>query len=289
MYYILNYLLQNMVNLYCAVSVAFCLTPKYPRFRSITVYTIISGFFLLFKFYNFDNQVLLSMTSLMVQLAFLVFTLISFRDTLYKKLIVFIVILLCSIMSELLCLLYLDSIATYTLALEPHSREFTIAILFILPLQFLLNLVFIFIWKYANSRKKNTLLLVFSILPMVQLLISAGIFAPALIEQDMLDNSLMFVCSLIATLTIVILLCLLLRRQEKQSIQAAYQELQELYQMENEYYQALEFRHEELSKIRHDYNNHIATLYMLVSSNNLEAAKELINSMKQQINTPLHL
>lgn len=283
MYFILNYLLQNMVSLYCAVSVAFCLTPKYPRFRSIAVYTIIGGVLLLFKFTDFDNQVLVSTVALLMQLDFFVFTLVSFKDSLYKKLIVFIVILLCNIISEFTSLLYLDSIATYTLALEPHSREFTIAILFILPLLFLLNLIFIFIWKYANNRKKNTLLLVFSILPMAQLLFSASIFAPALFEQDRLSNSLMFICSLIATITIVILLCLLLRRQEKQSIQAAYLELQELYQMENEYYQALEARHEELSKIRHDYNNHISTLYMLISSNKLEAARELANSMKQQM------
>ncbi|MBO5176052.1 MAG: hypothetical protein J6C07_01230 [Lachnospiraceae bacterium] len=283
MYYILNYLLQNMVNLYCAVSVAFCLTPKYPRFRSIAIYTIISSAILLAKFTNFNNQVLVSTTALLMQLTFFMFTLISFRDSLYKKLIVFIIILLCNIMSELLCLLHLNSIASYTLALEPHSREFTIAILFILPLVFLLNLIFIFIWKYANSKKKNTLLLVFSILPMLQLLISAGIFAPALIEPDLIDNALIFICSLIATITIVILLCLLLRRQEKQSIQAAYQELQELYQVENEYYQTLEVRHEELAKIRHDYNNQIATLYMLISSNKLEAAGELANSMKQQM------
>jgi len=283
MYYILNYLLQNMVNLYCAVSIAFCLTPKYPRFRSIAIHTMIGSAILFIKFTDFDNPTLVTITSLMLQLNLFIFTLIAFWDSLYKKLIVFVVILLCNFIAEFLGLLYLDSIATYTLALEPHSKEFTITILHLLPLVFLLNLIFIFIWKYANNKKKNTLLLVFSVLPMAQLLISAGIFAPALMEQDLLDNSLLFICSLIATITIVILLYILLRRQEKQSIQAAYQELQELYQMENEYYQTLEARHEELAKIRHDYNNLIATLYMLISSNKLEAAGELANSMKQQM------
>ncbi|MBR6644055.1 MAG: hypothetical protein IKL28_10415 [Lachnospiraceae bacterium] len=60
-------------------------------------------------------------------------------------------------------------------------------------------------------------------------------------------------------------------------------ELQELYQIETEYYQALEASHEELSKIRHDYNNQLSTLYMLISSNKLEAAKELAASMKNQL------
>ena len=209
MYFILNYLLQNMVSLYNTVSVSFCLTPKYPRFRSIAVYTIINGVILLVKFFNFDNQVIVTIVSLMLQFVFLVFTLFSFRDSLYKKLMVFVIILLCNFVAEFLGLLYLDSIATYTLALEAHSKEFTITILQLLPLVFLLNLLFIFIWKYANNRKKNTLLLAFSILPMAQLLISVGIFAPALFEQDLLNNSLMFICSLIATITIVILLCLL--------------------------------------------------------------------------------
>ncbi len=283
MYYILNFLLQNITSLYGAVCIAFCLTPKYPRFRSIAIYTISSSILLLFKFTNFDNQIIVSTVSIMLQLVLLVFTLVSFRDSLYKKLIVFVVIQLCNFIAEFLGLLYLDSISTYTLTLEPHSKEFTIAILLALSLLFLLSLLFIFIWKYANSRKKNTLLLVFSILPMIQLLISASLFAPTLIERDMLNNSLMFICSLIATITLFILLCLLLRRQEKQSIQAAYLELQELYQMENEYYQTLEARHEELSKIRHDYNNHISTLYMLISSNKLDTAREMINSMKQQL------
>ena len=283
MYYFLNYLLQNIASLYCAVSVSFCLTPKYPRFYSLAVNTIISGAILALKFTNFNNPFLLSCSSLLFQLAFFIFTLVSFRDTLYKKLIVFICIFLCNLISEFLGLYYLDSIASYTLALEPHSREFTITLLFILPVNFLLNLIFIFLWNYANTKNKNYMLLVFSILPMIQLLTLATVFAPSLIKQNLLNSSLMFICSLVATITIVILLYLLLRRQEKQNIQAAYLELQELYQMENEYYQVLEARHEELSKLRHDYNNHISTLYMLISTNQLDAAKELASSMEQQL------
>jgi len=283
MYFLLNYILQNLVNLYCAVSVAFCLTPKYPRLRSIAAYTLIASVFLLIKFFNFDNQIIISVTAFCMQFAFLFYALTAFQDSIYRKLIVSTVIILCSLMSELLCLMFLDSIASYTMALEPHSREFTIAILFILPVQFLLNLIFIFIWKYSVSRKKNTILLIFSLLPMVQLVISASVFAPALIEKDMRNNTLMFICSLVATITIVILLYIILRRQEKQSIQAAYLELQELYQLESDYYQALEARHEELSKIRHDYNNQLATLYMLISSNKTEAAKDLAASMKNQL------
>lgn len=285
MYFILNYILQNLVNLYCAISVAFCLTPKYSRLRSIATYTLTGATILLIKFFNFDNQLIVSTTALCVQLAFLLFTLIAFQDSIYKKLIVSTVIILCSIMSELLCLMFLDSIASYTMALEPHSKEFTIAILFILPVQFLFNLFFIFVWNYTISKKKNTLLLIFSLLPMVQLVISASVFAPALIDETMRSNSLMFICSLVATVTIVILLYLILRRQEKQSIQAAYLELQELYQLETAYYQALEARHEELSKIRHDYNNQLATLYMLISSNKPEAAKELAASLQKHINS----
>ena len=90
------------------------------------------------------------------------------------------------------------------------------------------------------------------------------------------------ICSIVSLISTIYLLYLVLRRNEKQSLEETYQELKMLYDIENEYYQALEAHNEELAKIRHDYNNQLSTLYMLISTGQIETAKELAASIKNQ-------
>ena len=155
MYFILNYLIQNLVSFLAVLVISFCLTPKYPRLRIIISYSAVILVLYLFKFYSFGNQTALSIITLLTQVLMFTYTIALFTDSLYKRFIVFSIILLCNIIAESFGLIILENMASCSLALEPHSIEFTIALLLILPLLIFLYLLFLFIWKYFNQNKIN--------------------------------------------------------------------------------------------------------------------------------------
>lgn len=285
MYLILNFFLQNLFNIYVVMTISFCLTPKYSRLRSLTVYLLISLFIYTIKLASFDNQLVLSLSIFLIQLSLILFSLLAFTDSVFKKLIVFSSILLGNIIAERVSLLILNAIASYEYALKPDTKEFAIAVILTFPVQIALNQTFLFFWKYAVYKKSALTIFVFPLVPMFQLLIVFFLFIPSILEGTAVNTPLIILCSIIALLANIVLLYVILRRQEKKSIEAAFLELQEVYRMESEYYQTLEERHEELSKIRHDYNNHLAALYVLISSNKMEAANELAASMKKALHT----
>ncbi len=284
MYFVLNFLLQLFVYLHCVTTISFCLTPKYPRFRSLVVYGFLSFFLFAFKFLSFGDQTALTLTTFLIQSSLVLFTLLAFKDSGLKKLVVLFIIFISNTMLEYIALFSLKAtVSSYATVLEPDTKEFTALLTWTIPLQIMLNQLFLFVWKYASHKKNTQTIFHFSLIPIGLMFLSSVLFSPLLWSSTATSSSLIILCSLIAFLASAVLLYSILHREEKQSIQAAYLELQELYRMESEYYLSLEERHKELSKIRHDYNNHLAALYALISLGKTEAAKELAASLKKQI------
>lgn len=282
MYFILNFILQNLVLFYCLLTISFCLTPKHSRGKLLTPTSIIAFFIFVLRFSFFDSQIILPLSSILMHILSILFTIFLFTDSIYKRIIVYTVVQFCNIISELVALTFLNSLGSYTLALAPQTKEFTTAIILTLPLQIILNLIFIFIWKYFCQKKAFGSILIFSLIPMLQLFCITMACKSMLDSSPDTDNMIIEICSIVSLASTIYLLYLVLRRQEKQSLEEAYLELKALYDLENEYYQALEAYNEELAKIRHDYNNQLSTLYMLISTNQLETAKELAASLKNQ-------
>lgn len=109
------------------------------------------------------------------------------------------------------------------------------------------------------------------------------VFSPLFFVDNEVGPIYITVGTLIALISNFVLLYYMLRRHEKRTLQDAYQELQEIYALDLKYYEELESQHEALSKIRHDYQNQLATLYMLISSNKLEVAQEFVNSLHKEL------
>lgn len=279
MYFIFNFILQNLIFFYCLLTSSFCLTPKHPRTKLLIPASIIAFFIYVLKFCYFDSQILLPLSSILIQILSFLFTILCFNDSVYKRIIVFTVVEFCNIISELVGLTFLNLLSSYTLVLEPQTKEFTMAIILTLPIQIILNLIFIFFWKYLCQRRKFGSILIFSLVPTLQLFCITLTYKSTLAKNTDTSNIIIEICSFVSLAATIYLLYLVLRRQEKQSLEEAYLELKALYDLENEYYHALEAYNEELAKIRHDYNNQLSTLYMLISTNQIETAKELASSI----------
>lgn len=282
MYLLLSFFLQNIINLYCAATISFCLVPKYPRRKIFLVYGIISFVLFTIKFYFFTNEIMLAVSSLLLQLSLISFTLFCHRDTLFRQLVVLSAIQFGDIIVEFAGLSILSSLNAYSSGLNPGSKEFSIAIILVVPAQIMINLLFQFFWKYVNTRKSTYSILIFSLLPMLQLLVGSMTFMTLLSSKCPEGfHSVAIICSVLTLCCTIVLLFLLLKKEEKKSLEEAYLELKELYQLEAANYQALEVHHEELAKLRHDFNNQLSTLYMLISSGQMDAAREFASSLKK--------
>ena len=120
-------------------------------------------------------------------------------------------------------------------------------------------------------------------MPVILLLLTVAIFAPLIFSQSTLNPIILSICISFSVILCVILFYYVLRHNEKKTIEEAYEELQKLYAMDLEYYRELESRHEELAKLRHDYQNQLATLYMLISSGKTDAAKEFVSALHESL------
>ena len=72
---------------------------------------------------------------------------------------------------------------------------------------------------------------------------------------------------------------------EKTALEKELQEARCQMELEQARYQELEQRREELAKIRHDFNNQLASIAHLVRSGEVGSAQELIDTLAKSINT----
>ncbi|MBO5227398.1 MAG: hypothetical protein J6B39_00210, partial [Lachnospiraceae bacterium] len=171
---------------------------------------------------------------------------------------------------------------SYT-ALQPDSKEFFIITTVALFAQIIMSVFIIFIWRAISHKKNSSNLLYFTIMPAIQFFLMVAIFAPFIFGGTALNPTSLSICITISLISCIILFYYILRHNEKKTIEEAYEELQHLYAMDLEYYRELESRHEELAKLRHDYQNQLATLYMLISSGKTDAANEFIIALKTEL------
>ena len=279
MYLILNFIIQNLNHILCGLTVSFLLTPKYSRPKTLFIYGFFGFFIYLYKFSGFTDATTLLVSSILSQSVLYAYTLITFKESLFKKLLSCIIMFSFLLLSEYiaigLCSLLFNAIPSPI----PTTNEFFLCNIFGTFTQIIMHSIFLFVWKFFYYKKSSLKIHYFTLLPTIQFLLIVAVFAPAIFGSNALNLHFVSICILITLLSNIILFYYILRRHEKLTIQDAYEELEKLYVLDLKYYKELESKHEELAKIRHDYQNHLATLYMLISSDRLDSAKEFADSL----------
>ena len=284
MYLILNFIFQNISILVYGVALSFVLTPKYPRALSLALFQTFYFFFFIMKMFVFSNAVFLVILSFASQVAAFLFTLIAFTDSVFRKILASTILIFLSLFAEYIVLRLLPEFIPALENLSADNKYIFIYSSCGISLQLIMFLPFIFLWRYFTKKDTPLPLLAFSLFPMLQIVFFLT-FLSAEFFGESETRPLYVGCGiLIASSANIALLYYLLRRHEKKTIQDAYLELQELYAMDLKYYEELEKQHEALSKIRHDYQNQLATLYMLISSNKINIATEFIDSLNKELN-----
>lgn len=280
MYLTLNFINQNLNHLLCMLFVSFLLTPKYSRPKTLFIFSFLSFFIFLYKFNNFTDATTLIISSIASHSALYIYAIIAFKDSLFKKFLSCIINFSFMFLSEFIVLGIHNSFFNKAYSPLPTTKEFFICNILGMSIQIIMQSLFLIVWKFFSCKKDSLNLLYFTLLPTIQFFLLIAIFVPITFGSNVLNPILFPVCILIALISNIILFYYILRRHEKKTIQDAYEELEELYALDLEYYKELESKHEELAKLRHDYQNHLATLYMLISSNKIDTAKEFADSLK---------
>ena len=81
----------------------------------------------------------------------------------------------------------------------------------------------------------------------------------------------------------IVLLYTFLAQGEKDALARQVQELEHLRQVERLHYQSIEMRREELAKIRHDFNNQLATALALIQHQDTGQAVLMMDDLKESI------
>jgi sensor histidine kinase regulating citrate/malate metabolism len=89
--------------------------------------------------------------------------------------------------------------------------------------------------------------------------------------------------TVLAFVAVIILLVVLLEQDKKVLLQEQLRETRHAMELEQNYYRETEKRHEELIKIRHDFNNHLAAIAQLINAGEQTSAQDMITTLSKKI------
>jgi len=204
-----------------------------------------------------------------------------FGEQIWKKILLYILLnvvtLVCDRLMMLLLLLNRGVVSDLPY-LDPNSIDTLYgAVIFTL----LISVVFgLLIWmsRSIKLRHFNLSFLMFPIFP-------AGIvmFITGAEDSYFVNNTLALLGVLFCFIAIVALMIILLEQDKKTVLQDELRETRYAMELEQSHYQEVEKRREELSKIRHDFNNHLASISQLIRTGNESSAQDMISALSKDI------
>ena len=134
----------------------------------------------------------------------------------------------------------------------------------------------VFAWRMISARRFRPFFLLYFIMPIGQLVTVVGFFYSARLE---LWLSGIFV-NIIAVL---VLLVYTVSQEKKAELEEELKMTRHAMELEQSHYRGVENRREELQKIRHDFNNQLVSIGLLINSGEGKSAQDLIKSLSDTI------
>lgn len=261
------------------------LTPKRNRIQNTLLYCLLLYISVFFKCAAIKPLVS-AFFALCSTLTLFCYTIITFKNSFWEK------FGKCVLMLGLLSLTAeasFSALLKYGLHIIPsmdyYSESMILPLLILNVLTILLCPLFIFLMKLIERIKRKRRLGSIVLFIFIQLVAPTILFI--MYSSDISAGNLHF--SLIAPIILFIanlfLFLSVINQEEKAVAQTAYRELQTLYRIEEEHYHELEQHSEALAKIRHDFNNQLATIHMLLQNKNYSDAKDMARHMKELLDS----
>lgn len=285
MFLLINSLLVLLNGVLQFFAFSLFLTPKKPRIQNILLYSLLLYISVFFKCAT-HNSLASALFSTCSTITLFCYTIFAFKNPFWEKIIkCALMLLLLSLTTEFIYSVLLKYIIHITLSFNYYSKDMVFPLLVLNALTLLTCSLFILLLKLVECLKQNrrfwmTSLLIFILLltPTILFIIYASDIAEENLHFSLIAPFILFIANLFILLSAM-------NQEEKVAAKAAYRELQALYQMEEAHYHELEQQSEALAKIRHDFNNQLSTIHMLLQNKNYTDAKEMALHMKELLNS----
>ena len=181
-------------------------------------------------------------------------------------------------------------------SVESDTMLNLIHIVAFIPLFLLFGFLSLTIWRRLLLQKFQPFYLLFIVLPLGQRYSLAHVIHPSMGDLifGILINfvpdagTIYYILSLfgifISLAATVAILYYVLSYNKREAVEAELRETKRVMEREQAHYRELEQRCEELAKIRHDFNNQLASVTQLVRSGDRTSAQDLIGALSQEIN-----
>lgn len=285
MFLLINSLLVLLNGVLQFFAFSLFLTPKKKRIHNVLLYSLLLYISVFLKCAT-HNSLASALFSTCSTLTLFCYTIFAFKNPFWEKIIkCALMLLLLSLTTETLFSALMKYVFHITLSLNYYSEDMVFPLLFLNGLMIVTSGLFILLLKLIEHLKQKrrfwmTALLVFILLlpPTILFIIYASDITEENLHFSLIAPFILFIANLFLLLSAM-------NQEEKATAKAAYRELQTLYQMEEAHYHELEQHSEALAKIRHDFNNQLSTIHMLLQSKNYTDAKEMALHMKELLDS----
>lgn len=291
MYLLINSLLVLLNGSLQFFALSFFLTPKKSRLQNMMPYCLLLYLTVILKCAA-TTSLASSVFGLCNTATLFCYAIFAFKNPFWEKIGKCVLMLgVLSITTEAIYSLILKYVLHLTISMNYYSEDMVFPLLlldlFTLVYSTLLVLLTKIIKRFKCTKefKRRQRFLLIALFAFIQLLTPATLFM--LYASDISEKKLHF--SLLAPFVLIItnifLLLYAMNQEEKIAANTAYLELQTLHKMEEEHYRELEQHSEALAKIRHDFQNQLATVHMLLQNKNYTDAKEMALRMKELLDS----
>ena len=139
----------------------------------------------------------------------------------------------------------------------------------------------VLIWRIISARRFKPFFLLFFVLPVGQLITAYSYYSYIVSTSSRTEVWLVGV--FINIIAILVLLVYTISQEKKTELEEELRKTRHAMELEQLHYQGIENRREELLKIRHDFNNQLASINRLIRAGEDNSAQELIKTLSDNI------
>lgn len=281
MFLLINSLLVLLNGSLQFFALSFFLTPKKKRIPNMLPYCLLL-YVTVFLKCAATNSLVSALFGFCNTLTFFCYGLFAFKNAFWEKIGKCILVLgILPFTTEAVYSLFLKHVLHATLSMNYYSKTMTFPLLLSDIFMLASCTLFIFLIKRIKRiRHKHhfCLIAVFVFSQLIMLTTLFIVYFPDISEDNIYFSLISPIILLIANLFLVLYA---VNQEEEATANTAYRELQTLYKIEEAHYSELEQHSETLAKIRHDFNNQLVTIHLLLQNKNYTDAKEMAQHMKE--------
>ena len=285
MYYWLNALVGGVLYVFClGLFWNYLLMPRWPklpRWLSCFIYTAVSFVPGVVRSLCADDSILFAVMEYAEMAILLIYLIAAFKSKWWKKLLAFFIMMVVSMVAESIVVPLFESRGIVL------STDFTTYEMFVIQtveciVSLGLLLIAVFIWnRIEKKRHIPKMVWMFLLIPASQTIVLWNVVEYYMIDSTNVISTI--VGGILSFAADIVMFYAIVSQGEKEALTEKLRETEALRRTEELHYNTIQSRREALAKIRHDYNNQIATVLQLIKAGEAGQAETILQKLGSNI------